>query len=133
VRRARFAILFALLLVAVYPCFSQSANRPSSKRTGSEPLGEKDASYAGSGNHKHKLFSKGIFGPKKGFDHSKSTQHFTSARKQSRSAFQNKKYTGKKGLFGMRKSSGWGGKASRTSGKEDKRLFKGQRSKRRKR
>ncbi len=125
VRRFFPAVIFTFLLFALHPCFGQKTNKPTYTYAEPEKLHEKDNSFAGSGTGKHKFFSRGIFGPKRGSDHVKTTQHFRASGKASRSAFQKKQY-GKKGLFGRRKSNGWGGKAFKTNGQEDKRLFKGQ-------
>jgi hypothetical protein len=110
------------------PCFSQRTNKPEYSNTANEGLGEKDNSFAGSGTNKRKFFSHGAFAPKSGFDHKRKLQRFSPSRKASHSSFQKRQY-GKKGLFGRHKSNGWGGKAFRTNNKEDKRLFKGQKNK----
>jgi len=131
VRRFIPQIVSFLLLLALQPGFGQKTNKPFFKGTGGEPLGEKDNSFAGSGTNKRGFFSKGLFAPKKGFEHAKKTQHFTKSKKADRSSFQ-KKHVGKKGLFGRRRSGGWGGNAFKTNGKEDKRLFSGSKKRRKK-
>ena len=130
-RRFITLIVSFLPLIALQPTFGQKTNKPFYKGKGGEKLGEKDNSFAGSGTNKRGFFSRGLFAPKRGFEHSKKTQHFTAAKKADRSSFQ-KKHVGKKGLFGRRRSGGWGGNAFKTNGKEDKRLFSGSKNKRRK-
>lgn len=120
-----------IFIFAFSPCFGQSSNKPEFFNTGREPLGERDNNFSGGG--KRKLFSGKLFGRKKGFDHKKKTQHFTVHKKKDRQAFQKKKYTGKKGWFGKKKSNGWGGRASKQNAKEDKRLFKAPAKKKRNR
>ncbi|MBL7893494.1 MAG: hypothetical protein JNL63_12745 [Bacteroidia bacterium] len=121
-RRFITGLILATLFWGVQPCFGQKSNKPEYFNSGREPLNERDNNFGGGG--KRKLFSR-----KQGFDHKKKTQHFTNSKKKKRTAFQKKKYTGKKGLFGRKKSSGWGGKAFRKNSKEDKRLFKAPKNK----
>ena len=126
--RSRIRCIFILvLLLMLGHSYGQKSNKPVFRSSSKESLGESD-NHFGRG---HKRGIKGIFSKNggNGFDHKKKTQHFSSHKKRNRDSFQKKHYTGKKGLFGRRKSNGWGGKAFKTNGGEDKRLFKGTKKK----
>jgi hypothetical protein len=115
---------------ALQPCSAQKSNKPDNLASGREPLNERDNSF--STGRRHKLFSGGLFGKKKGFNHKKKISNPPAATKKNRKSFEKKRYTGKKrffGLFGDKKSGGWGGKAFKKNGKEDKRLFKAPKNK----
>ncbi len=126
-RRGIICILIFNLFLAQGLCFGQKSNRPNVKASQREQLGERDNSF-GDGGGRRKFFSFKIFGKKKKFGHNKKRTRIPSPTKKKRDAFQKKRYTGKKGIFGKRKS-GWGAKSFGRNGKEDKRLFKAPKNK----
>ncbi len=119
--RRFFALIILLSIMASLPTHAQKGNKPRFKSSKRENLGERDNSFGG-GRRKFKISS--LFRKKGSGRKQKKTSHYTSHKKAGRDGFYKKKYTGKKGLFGSKKSHSWGGKAFKKNGKEDKRLFK---------